>query len=437
MKTAWQRTVELEFYPQLREDIEADIVIIGGGITGITTAYLLAKEGKRVAVLEKKSLKESVTAYTTGFLVADIDTDAKDLVRMFGEDDARDVWRSHQEAIDATESIIKAEGIECEFRRCVEYLYATDSGGFDSMKTEMDLGTSFGFDMGIVAEPGERSPEVPFEHEGAVALRNQAKFHPLKYLKSLRQIAEKNGAKFYEFTEALSVSGCETITVKTHHGEVRAKAVVSAAYHPFKQPSRLFFKKGTYFSYVYELSVPHGQIPEGLYVDDNNPYNYVRVDAHAEAPGYDRMLLGGADHRHELRMDKDKNYAGLKKYLRKQFPNLSYKMVSRWYGPILEPSDGLALIGRYSKSCPNWYVASAFSGNGMTYAMIAAQTITALVCGREYGYAYLYDPMRPLLTRRLWTKARDYIGEFFGGAFRNFFNKREPEPKPEEILKSA
>jgi glycine/D-amino acid oxidase-like deaminating enzyme len=413
--STWQKGIDLPAYPALKGDLQTEVVIIGGGIVGSVTAYRLARAGKKVVVLEKGTLLESSsTAYTTGMLGGDVDTDLGDLIYMFGEKKAKLVWKSGQDAIDSIEENIKREKIDCEFIRVPEYWYATSAEGYDAFKEEAAQAKEFGFKVKKVSDE-----TLPFKHAGAFAYENQGKYHPLKYLGVLRAKAVELGAVFHEHTEALDIEGDTTITVKTSHGIVTADAMIMATYQPFQNPLSLFAMKGFYETYTYELAIPKGSLPEACYLDDANPYHFFRVDAGDKE---DRMLIGGEDHRKELPIDPEKNYAALREYLAVHFPDLKYRIVNKWGGSILESVDGLPFIGRYDKQHPNRYVATAFSGNGMTHGHTAAEIFTSYITGTKNEYAELYNPLRKKITiQELRIKTRDYVGEFFGGYLKNIF----------------
>ena len=150
-------------------------------------------------------------------------------------------------------------------------------------------------------------------------------------------------------------------------------------------------------------------------MDQSNPYHYFRID---KGEKKDRMILGGEDHRHELPVDPEKQYIALEKYLKTLLPKGRYTITRKWNGPILEPSDGLAYIGRLYKK-ENVYVAMAFSGHGMTYSMIAGKLLSDLILGKKNPYEELYNPLRIPTIKQLLQKGYDYTEELFGGAVKN------------------
>lgn len=415
METTWQRDWRAsKEYPILTDDLKTDVCIVGGGITGITLAYLLARAGKRVVVLEAGELRESsYTAYTTAMIMAQIDTAFPDLVRMFGQATATQIWREGFGAIDAIEEIIKKENIACEFGRTEAYVYGNNQKEWAKLEEEAKLLKEKGFPVSVPKE------KIEIPNAGYYLLENQAKFHPLKYCDGLRLAAEREGAMFFEKTRAKEIVGKVPVEILTKNGKVIAEDVVVATYQPFHNPPELFARKGMYVSYMCELSIPKGILPEGLYLDGANPYHYFRVDRERME---DRLIIGGADHRQEIKMNPEKNFAEILDYAEKVLKGAKYTLITKWDGGILEPVDGLPFIGPYTTTYPNRYVATAYSGNGMTYSMIAAQIITNYIFKKEVTVNPFY-PRRRLSLRNLWIKGGHYLMEFFGGALRNVFRK--------------
>ncbi len=315
MKTTWQTTWKvLKDYPRLEGDMSADVVIVGGGITGITLAYLLAKKGLKPVVVEKGMLAESTTAYTTAFITYEVDTDLQHLRKIFGKD-ADLVWKSGKEAIDEIEKIIEEESIDCEFMRCPEYLFARSEKEWEAIRKEAELGKQAGFEI----EVHGKDSSLPFPNHGYIIIKGQAKFHPLKYVDGLRQTAERHGAVFLENTEVTKIENVvksdtkndsqnnnrnnkDSVRAITTKGIITADWAVTATYSPFDQPKELFVKKGMYTSYIVELSIALGTLPAGIYLDGGNPYHYFRID---ESKYADRMILGGEDHRKEIPMGEN------------------------------------------------------------------------------------------------------------------------------------
>jgi glycine/D-amino acid oxidase-like deaminating enzyme len=411
MKTTWTEGIKKTQFQKLKSSLSCDVVIIGGGLVGIQSAYFLSKAGKKVIVLEKNTLGSDATQHTTAFITFSLDTSAKDLVSMFGKSDSRKIYESGKNAINNIEKVIREENIDCDFMRCSNYTYSSSEDEFKNLSKEATVIKELGFDVSL----GKKDLGIP--QKGYLELKNQAKFHPLKYLYAVAEAAKKNGTQIFEHTEATKITRKgNVINVETKDGQtIKAGHVINATYDPLGNPVKTLFKKGMYVSYVFEIEIPSGLIKEGTYEDMENPYHYFRVD---KAVGKDRMIFGGADHRSELKMDPKKNYKALREYLDKLLPRIKYEVTKKWIGPILEPSDGLPLIGEYKTRS---LVATAFSGNGMIYSMIAASMFNDLILGRKNLYTKIYDPKRIPSAKQLLKKGLNYGEEFFKGAVKNAF----------------
>jgi len=410
--SSWQTGLETSKYPELKKDIQTEVAIVGGGLAGIVTAYLLARARKKVVLLERHEIGSGVTAYTTAFLTQVVDTAFSDLQKMFGPKKAELVWESGATAIATLEEIIKREKIECDFERCSAHIYArTERREFSELKKEEEAAHAAGF-----AAQLSQKTDLSFSHIGCLTIPEQAKFHPLKFLHALAQKAVESGAEIYEHTAASELSETGPVEITTKNGfTVAAQDVITTTYESFQNPKATHFKKGMYRSYVLEVEFPKASFPEGLYWDMSRPYSYFRIDRKDD---HDRMILGGADHRAEIPVSKEKNFHALEERLAKIAQGKSYKITRKWDGPILESSDGLPLIGAYAS---HRYTATAFSGNGMTYSVVAALLFRDLLTDQKNPWTSLYAPKRKLKLSALYRKGVDYIQEFFGGAVRNLW----------------
>lgn len=410
--SSWRDAENDYKYPPLRGKTETDVLIVGGGMAGVNLAYQLVRTGVDVVVLQDKNIGEGATQDTTAFLTQDVDTKLSNLISIFGKNPAKLVWESHRTAIDEIERITKAESLECDFIRCPSYIYARDEKEIGILKKEERAAKRIGFDVKMGS--GE---ELAMKNAGFLELPAQAKFHPLKFLFGLARRVAMKGGRIFEKSLVTNISGRGPFRINTPRGEVRAQKVVIATYYPFKNPRTTLLKKGMYRSYVLEAQLASGLLPEAIYLDLANPYNYFRIDRMKD---FDRMIIGGQDHRAELKINEAKNFRAVEEYLLEILPGTPYGITRKWSGPILEPSDGLALIGETN---PNKFVATAFSGNGMTYSLISALLLCDLLTGKKNPWAALYDPKRVKLSA-LAYKAKDYTEEFLGGAVKNVFKKK-------------
>jgi glycine/D-amino acid oxidase-like deaminating enzyme len=407
----WFAGLERPHFDDLTQSTTADVCVIGGGITGVLTAYLLSKAGKDVVLLEKNRIGEGATGDTTAFLSQIIDTNLADLASTFGTVRAKQILESHRGAIDLVEKIIDDEGIECDFTRVPNFIYAAEASERDSLQEELGAGERLG--LRIARGTGA----LGFAHAGYIEVAEQAKFHPLKFIYGV--LRAMPNVRVHEHAEVTAVEPGPLKRVQTKRGAyVDAPWVVSATYEPYAEPTGLFFKKGMYITYMYEFETSL-DLKEGIYEDLQNPYHYFRVD---KSEGAMRVIIGGEDHRYDVPVDASKNFQALHDYLERTFGSF-YKIERQWRGPILEPIDGLAFIGPYKDE--RMLYAFGFSGNGMTYAGIAAKMFCDAVMGEPNPYKQLYAADRIPTARSLVTKGRDYVEELAKGAVKNAVTYRK------------
>lgn len=410
MPTPWSEEKGRRKYPKLYGNEKADVLIIGGGLAGVWTAYLLAPT-RKVLLIEADVLGSGATVDTTAFITEIIDTDADSLVKMFGEESAKAVYRSHRGAMEMIVRATREEKIDCELRKETAYVYAAEMDQYPLVEREYETLDKLG-----VQPLMHTTHDLEFLNYGHYEVRDQYTYHPIKFLNALAAAAERRGALIYEQTEATNISGkTPPYAVEGPDFSVTADWVIVATYNPFNKPDEVFAKKGMYKSYALEAEVPKERLSPGIYWDKHNPYNYFRVD-----PGlvHDRLILGGQDHRYELPVDREERFLLLEEYLKRILPETGYTVTRKWAGPILEPSDGLPLIGKYRE---NQLLAAGFSGNGMTYSPIAGMIFRDIVESKANPWTSLYDPERTLKPSRLLTKGKDYAEEFFNGVIKNFF----------------
>lgn len=392
-KSTWRQFEKSAAYPALEGPLKADVAIVGGGLTGVLAAYLLKDSGLSIALVEQEALGYRASGSTTAFLMELIDTGAKELIATHGKEKAKRVLDSHRDAIRLYEETSAKEGIACEFTRTPLFAYARDAASAKELQQEAAALR----ELGRAAEWKE-DQALGIKNAGYFRLGEQGKFHPLKFLYGLAERAAESGVKIFEHS-------------RVDMEQVEAKWILAAThYPPDPQPKSIYFKKASYLTYVLEAHIPRGTLPEGLYEDTDNPYHYLRVDHAAQ---HDRLLVGGADHRMDVPLEEEKAYAALRAYIKEVLPGTETDITREWKGMIVEPGDGLALIGPVDD--PRVFYATGYSGNGITYAAIAAQLFRDHVLGKKSEYEELYAANRPFDPIAHAKGAAHYAGEFLGG----------------------
>ncbi|MGH9943919.1 MAG: FAD-dependent oxidoreductase [Pyrinomonadaceae bacterium] len=377
----------------LAQDTEADVCVVGAGIAGLTTAYLLAREGRRVVVLDDGPVAGGETCRTTAHLVNALDERYFELERLFGAGGARLAAESHTAAVDQIEEIINAEKIDCDFERLDGYLFVPPGDSTDILERELKAAHRAGL---TAIELVERAPIDSFDTGPALRFPRQAQFHILKYLDGVTSAFRRRGGQLYAQTRATKIEGGERARVETSGGAtVTAGAVVVATNTPVNDLVAIHTKQAPYRTYVIGAHVPRGSVPHILLWDTPDPYHYLRVQRGTD-DRHDVLIVGGEDHKTGQEDDADARYGRLEQWTRERFPMVQ-SIEFRWSGQVLEPVDGLAFIGPNPLDSPNVFIATGDSGNGMTHGTIAGLLLTDLIQGRENPWAEVYDPSRKTL----------------------------------------
>jgi glycine/D-amino acid oxidase-like deaminating enzyme len=372
----------------LAADTRADVCLVGAGIAGLTTAYLLALQGQSVVVLEQQGIGAGETGRTTAHLTSVLDERYKSLRSIHGEKNAALAAASHTAAIRLVESVVQAESLDCGFERVDGYLVGGSSTeSIRELEEELEASRSAGLKVELV--PGA---PVVLDEGPALHYPDQAQVHPLRYLAGLARAIRHRGGSIVRARAVDLDADDKGALVKTEGGPaVRANAVVSAAHAPFQQGIGLHLKQVPYRTYVIGVRVSRGSIPVALYWDTGDPYHYVRVVT--EANGGDVLLVGGEDHKTGTEEDADERFARLETWTRERVSTV-VETKFRWSGQVLEPGDGLAFIGRSGGSAKTVFVATGFSGNGITYGTLAGRLLSDLVTKGASEWEELYDPSR-------------------------------------------
>ena len=395
----WARDVEATGFSGLGGDLAVDVAVIGGGITGLTAAALLAPAGRSVAILEMDRVGVGETGRTTAHLTEAIDARYHDLAADFGKDGARLVAESSRASIAQIESLAAEHRIACDLRRLPGYLYTERRGDVSFLEEELSAAREAGVRVALV-----RDVPLPFPTVAGLRFDDQATLHPLRYLSGLARALVAAGTRVFEKTRVLEVEDGEPCRVTTETGRVTARDVVVAAHVPFVNRLLLHTKLAAYRSYALAARLRDGATPDGLFWDTDDPYHYIRLHTGSGGP---LLIVGGEDHKVGQERDTEACFARLASWTETRF--CIDGIDARWSGQIIEPVDGLPYIGRNALSGHVW-VATGFSGNGMTFGTLAGMIISDLILGRPNAWADVYTATRvkPLAA------ARDFVKENLG-----------------------
>lgn len=426
----WMATAPPPKADSLQADLEADVCVVGAGIAGLTTAYLLASEGASVVVLDDGPIGGGETGRTTAHLSNAVDDRYVEIERLHGREGARLAADSHTAAIARIGETAGAEGIDCAYERVDGYLFLAAAEDRDLVESELDAAHRAGL-TGV--ERLDRAPLQGLDTGPCLRFPGQAQFHPLKYLYGLAGAFRRNGGRLFTGAHVEEIEGGSPTLVSVHGGRmVHARAVVVATNSPISSLFSIHTKQAPYRTYAIAAEVAHGSVPRALYWDTGDPYHYVRLyslehpsgseatrgtagdaargrrglapgaadrargDSAADDGKTEVLIVGGEDHKTGQAEDAEERYARLERWARARFVGMR-DVLHRWSGQVMEPVDGVAFIGADPGGKEGVYVATGDSGMGMTHGTIAGVLLTDLIQGRENPWAALYEPSRVTL----------------------------------------
>lgn len=383
----WKEGVEMRPFPSLMNDISVDVCVVGGGIAGLTTAYLLMKEGKKVCVLELQEIGSGQTGQTTAQLCTALDTRYSELEKIYEDAELVQIAQSHKEAINLVEKIILDEKIDCDMARVPGYLFCSPDDEENFLSHELKIAHHVGL---TEVHATARAPLESFDTGECLVFPNQLQIHPMKYLKGLTECLTRGGVRIYTHTHVTSVQSGPEVYIQSLDGYgVHAQSAVIATNTPINNLLTIHTKQAPYRTYVVGMKIPKGSVPLALFWDTEDPYHYIRVQ-----PGsrYDLLIVGGEDHKTGQNDHPEQGFMNLIRWARHRFP-MAQDVIYEWSGQVMESMDRLAFLGRNPME-KNVYIITGDSGNGTTHATIGAMIIRDQIAGRKNPWESLYDPSR-------------------------------------------
>lgn len=389
-KSYWLDSTSETNYPTLKENIEVDIAIIGGGITGITTAYLLKNEGVKIALLEADRISQGTTGHTTSFVTSQHNIIYNNLINSRGIEIAKQYADANENAIDFIEKLVNKYNIDCDFYRLPAYVYTTNEGDIESFKEEVEAAKILGINAKFV-----EGLDLPVSVKGAVCFENQAQFHPRKYLLKIAEIINSDNNIIYEHTRIVDIEHDNLYTLITDTGlKVKAKKVVLASHFPFYDGLGLYFAKlRPQMSYVITAKIKD-QLPTGTFVEGRESGWYFRSQNYKDGQ---MIIIGGQDHKTAHGHDMKEHYFNLKKFAEDTFNIEEFLYV--WATQDYMTLDDIPYVGRLTSSSENIYVATGYGEWGMTNGTAAAGIIRDLIIKKESPYEEVYNPSRDISAK--------------------------------------
>lgn len=407
----WQETVS-DYIPQnIKPDNKTfDVVIVGGGITGVTTGLLLQQQGKQCLIAEAYNLCFGTTGGTTAHLNSFFDTSYDQVQADFGEDNAQLVAKAARQSLSLFEKHITQYAIDCNYETKDGYVFAQTDEQLDQLAKMYEASKQVGVEINF----SDTIP-IPINFKKAVVYPGQAQIHPTRYVHALAKEFEKAGGvilqnclidKFEENDDILNIESSQ--------GNLSAQKLIYATHIP-PGVNLLHFRCAPYRSYAMAVVLKDDNYPDGLVYDLYDPYHYYRTQV---VDGKKYLIAGGEDHKTAHIQNTEACFHHLESHLRKFFDieSIAYK----WSSQYFEPADGLAYIGHLPANPENVFVAAGFGGNGITYSHIAAITLSDLIVKGESEFADLFNPgrVKPIAGFTNFVKENvDVVKEFFKKRF--------------------
>jgi glycine/D-amino acid oxidase-like deaminating enzyme/nitrite reductase/ring-hydroxylating ferredoxin subunit len=360
-----------------------DVVIVGGGITGLSTALLLQKSGKACILLEAHTLGFGTTSGTTAHLNTFIDTTYDEIEKDFSAEKAKLVAQATREAIEQIKQHTITYNIDCGFKELPGYVFSQT----EEQAAQLDKVTDASLDAGLSISYVQSIP-VPIDFNKAIQIDRQAQFHPTKYIIALAKAFEEAGGTIIEQCQVKEADDKEVVKVKTTLGDVQSKKLIYATHIP-PGINLLHLRCAPYRSYAIAVTLQDDQYPDALVYDMYEPYHYYRTQ---EVDGKKYLVAGGEDHKTAHEENTEACLRNLESYVRKYFKvaEVSY----RWSSQFYEPADGLPYIGVLPGNSDNILVATGFSGNGMTFSNVAAIVLRDIIVTGSSKYEEVFNPKR-------------------------------------------
>ena len=386
-----------------------DVVIVGGGMTGISTGLLLQKAGKKCLIAEAKSIGFGTTGGTTAHLNTFMDSPYNEIEKKFSKADARLVCTAAKGALELIEKNIKDYNIDCGHSERDGYLFSQGEKQTKELAAIFESSKEAGCEV-LYSD----SIPVPVEFDKAIIFKHQAQFHPSQYLYGIAKAFEEAGGTLVEGCRVTGVTEKEILEVETERGIIKTTFLIYATHVP-PGVNMLHFRCAPYRSYVMAVKLKDQKYPDDLAYDMYDPYHYYRT---LETGGEKYLIAGGEDHKTGHVENTEECFRNLEAYLQKYFKieEVSFKWSSQYY----QPTDGLPYIGKLPGKSSNVLVATGYGGNGMTYSHIAAKILTDLVVTDQCIYKELFDPERIKIIAgftEFVKESADVIGNLIGKWF--------------------
>jgi glycine/D-amino acid oxidase-like deaminating enzyme/nitrite reductase/ring-hydroxylating ferredoxin subunit len=382
-RSVWLATADHPTFEPLRGDLDVDVAVVGAGITGLTTALLLQRNGASVAVIEAGRVGHGTTGHTTGKISSQHGLKYDELIKSAGEDRARMYADANEHAIRTIAGLVDEIGADCRFEHAPSYLYTTDEKEVSELEAEHEAAVRLGLPATLTTET-----DLPFPVLQALRFDGQAHFHAAAYTAALARTLSERGVQIVEQTRAVGVEEeGDRVTVKTEHGDVRADQAVIATLLPFLDRGGFFAKARPKRAYGV-AAVLRGDAVTGMHMTAGSPTRSTRPWVDGDRHG---LIVVGEDHETGSADATPARYGALEEWTRSNFDVESFEY--RWSAQDFIPADGMPYIGR-SPRTTRTFVATGFQKWGLTNGTVAAEILADLLDGRDHPWLQAFDATR-------------------------------------------
>lgn len=391
MSSVWIENTTAQKFDKLKDNIDTDVLIVGGGITGILCAYFLKEKGIKYALVEAKRIGYGITHNTTAKITSQHGLIYNSLIQDKGIEKAKQYFNANQLALEKYKEL--SRNINCDFEEKPAFVYSTDNK--NKIQKEVGAVNRIGFNAKFIPEI-----PIPIKSVGAVKFDNQAQFNPLKFIYGI--------SKELNIYENTFVKDINKNTIITNNGKITAKKIIIATHFPFINTHGSYYLK-MYQHRSYVIALENAQNINGMYVDEKqNGMSFRNYE--------DLLLIGGGDHRTG---EKGGGWAELRNFSKQAFPKAHEKY--SWATQDCMTLDNVPYIGNYSKLTPDLYVATGFNKWGISSAMVSAMILSDMVLGKESEFSSVFSPSRSMITKQLFINGFEAVKNLL-----NFSSKRCP-----------
>lgn len=418
----WITSTAATSYPHLTEDLRVDVAVVGGGIVGLTAAWVLQKEGLDVVLVEMDRIAQGVSGYTTAKITSGHNLIYSKLERLHGLETSAAYARANQHALEWMTRLVDGQKIACDLEPQTNYVYAQREDGVTEITREVEAAARAGLAAEFVGET-----DLPVSFAGGVRLPDQARFHPRKYLLHLAREFEQGGGRIFEDTRAVGVTENEACVVSTEDGQIHAEYAIVGTNYPFIDRGLFFPRVHPQRSYVVAGPIAPSQAPNGMFISSDEPTRSIRTIRNGSET---LVMVGGNGHAVGQHYDTESQYRDLETWAKDHF-DIS-EITHRWSTQDGVTVDALPYAGTARRSSERVYTATGFGKWGMTNGTAAALVIADQILGRPNLFADLYDPHRLTVAASISKFARENTKVGF-----HFFRNRVRHPQSDDAFDLA